>query len=665
MNFIPQRKPQGGWSVPRRLYVLIALIAAAGLATGIVALASVGSDAGFEDNDANLTVNSSFDWNGFSPLTWNGTAPQRTSSKVTSGLSPASRNGWSFNGFEDSTATNSDNGFAGGVKQDDDCGTLKNGKAPNKDDLKRVYIATKTVPLGSPAVNHVFLELAFVRIPLNSTQSSTHIGFEFNEKRLGTCGGSSSLFKRTPQAYGGNPAQSGGDPTNPGDLLIVYDYEGSTTSPTLTLRHWIDSGSTIGQACEISSDSPPCWSTASPLTAAGFAEAQVNFGSGGVPGAGITDSLAPDSPPETLGLKEFGEAGVDLTAAGVFGPSTCLGFGQSEAVSRSSGNSGSAAMEDLVAGPVNISNCGTITIIKHTSPRSLDQNFTYTSNLHPNSQAGGVSGVDASGNFSLNDHNGTNPPADSGTNKVSESDLQAGTYTITEGADPATFGFDSVTCSPSAKATIVGKQVTINLAANDNVTCTYVNNLLVGSLKVSKVSSKTGSAPLTGAHFRMCKNDGPYTQANPCDPAVTGGDDLDSGSASFICKDNVVVGDYYVSEKTAPTGYKIDDTAAKKVTVTSGTKCSDDPYTGAAFQFSDTPLTNLTVHAVSQVTGGTKSNIKCTGPSPGTSDVGNSPQPPDSGSPPTKQFAEDVTVSATGTSGLSPGVYTCIVDIDP
>jgi hypothetical protein len=81
-------------------------------------------------------------------------APYRTSSKVASG--------WSFKGFEDAAVSATDSGFAGGVKQDNDCGTYKPSKAPNKDDLKRIYLSTKTVS------GDVFLNLAWVRIPQNS-----------------------------------------------------------------------------------------------------------------------------------------------------------------------------------------------------------------------------------------------------------------------------------------------------------------------------------------------------------------------------------------------------------------------------------------------------------------------------------------------------------------
>lgn len=52
----------------------------------VMALAGpIGTASGFEDDDGNLAVNSTFDWNGFNPTTWTGTAPNRQSTKIASG----------------------------------------------------------------------------------------------------------------------------------------------------------------------------------------------------------------------------------------------------------------------------------------------------------------------------------------------------------------------------------------------------------------------------------------------------------------------------------------------------------------------------------------------------------------------------------------------------
>jgi hypothetical protein len=323
---VPEKEPMsrsggGGlrrWLARRRwifggtvaaLLALVLSVAAAGGPIGTAAL--------FEDEDGNLAIDNAgqMDWNGFAPTAWTGTAPYRQSTTVV--------NGWTFKGLEDALQTSSDTGFKGGTKQDDNCAQVIGSRAPNKDDLKRIYIAHKTVN------GHIYLMLAWERIPQNSTSASAHVGFEFNQSRTSCGPKSDSLVERTA-----------------GDMLIVYDFEGGGAPPVLTVRRWVTSP---GSVCEVSNDSPPCWGVAVNLSASGFAEAKVNQ-------SDVSDQIAPDGT-DTLHTQEFGEAGIDLTAAGIF-KSGCTAFGQAEGVSRSSGNSANAAMEDLVGpGHVEIENC--------------------------------------------------------------------------------------------------------------------------------------------------------------------------------------------------------------------------------------------------------------------------------------------------------------------
>jgi Prealbumin-like fold domain len=315
------------------LFSLAALLTLVFATTG--SAGTVLTNSGFEADDGNLVVDDTFDWNGFDPVTWEPSpsdTPTRTAEDVASGFQ--------FTGIEDWEATTSDSGFAGGTKQDKDCPSVITAKAPNKDDLKRIYLASST---GSDG--HTYLELAWVRIPQNTTSASAHVAFEFN-KGTTACGpASGGLVERTA-----------------GDMLIVYDFEGGATTPTLTLRRWVTSG-----ACEINQNSAPCWGPATDLTAAGFAEAKVNVGQS------VLDALTPPalssatgtSVDSTLGDSEFGEAGIDLTAAGVITPGVCESFGTAFGVSRSSGNSGQAQMKDLV-GPADfsINTCGAIQVTK-------------------------------------------------------------------------------------------------------------------------------------------------------------------------------------------------------------------------------------------------------------------------------------------------------------
>src|SRR5262249_40440960 len=103
-----------------------------------------------------------------------------------------------------------------------------------------------------------------------------------------------------------------------GDLLITYDFSGSGT-PTLGLLRWLTAAHGDSANDCFSSNSLPCWGKRINLSAAGEAEGQVNAGT-------VTDPVPPGAP-RTLTTGLFGEAAVNLTAAGVFPPNTCTGFG--------------------------------------------------------------------------------------------------------------------------------------------------------------------------------------------------------------------------------------------------------------------------------------------------------------------------------------------------
>ena len=585
---------------------VVALASLAVLLAALVALPAsagpVGVAAGFEDDDGNLVDDANAiptDWNDFSAGNWTGTAPSRQSTFTAEG--------WAFTGLEDWQNTTADSGFAGGTKQDANCPTVISAKAPNKDDLKRVYLATKTVPVSG--VDHVFLELAWVRIPQNTTSASAHIGFEFN-KGATACAGPGGLVNRSA-----------------GDMLIVYDFEGSATdNPTLTLRRWVTSG-----ACEVSSNSAPCWGVATNLTAGGFAEARVNTT------ATALDTVGPAASSETLGLNEFGEAGIDLTAAGVFTPGQCESFGKTYAVSRSSGNSGTAQMKDIV-GPANFSlqNCGSVTIIKRTSPRGVNQAFSYTSTLAGSQIACTADTTPAT--FSLNDNGNTN--SDSAANTETCTNVPAGSYTVTEGADPAGFTFTDLSCIASGTGTSATpasgnatRTASITIAGGGSVTCVYTNTQQKGAILITKTRKHAAEGPGDHPHAGVSFTVNGVTRVTNA-----------SGQACF---DGLDFATYTVHE-TVPAGYSGE--GDKSVTVDNNATCAAVPYVGETVSFSNTPLTNITVSVNSQVDGGTASTIEC--------------------------VASDDTSVASGSTGangdgsvtasnLPPDTYTCTVLVDP
>ncbi|HSV39786.1 MAG TPA: SpaA isopeptide-forming pilin-related protein [Nocardioidaceae bacterium] len=499
-------------------------------------------------------------------MTWTGTAPLRQATKTV--------DGWVFTGLEDRQATTQDSGFAGGTKQDDSCASVITAKAPNKDDLKRVYVTSKTINDVNNARNgHVILGLSWIRIPQNTTSPSAHIGFEFNAGTSGACAGPGGLVVRTA-----------------GDMLIVYDFEGGTAVPAISLRRWVTSG-----ACEVGSKSPPCWGPSVNLTDSGAAVAGVNTG------ATASDTAGPTN--ETLGIKEFGEAGIDLTDAGVFAPGVCATFGSAFAVSRSSGSSATAQMKDLVGpGNINITNCGSIKIIKRTAPRGVNQAHSFTSTIPaagspaaPN-EACTLDSTPAS--FTLNDSGNTN--ADNAANTESCTNVPIGSYTVTEGADASNFSFVDVSCTAtgtgtSATTSAGSKVASITLAGGGVVTCVYTNRQNLGAILVTKNRKHAADGP----------SDHPQVGVDITVNGVTKA----TNSSGQACFDGLPFGDYTVHE-TVPDGYHVDANDKVK-TVDNNAKCTDATFVGETVSFLNMPLTDITVSVDSQIDGGTASTISC------------------------------------------------------
>lgn len=349
-----------------------------------------------------------------------------------------------------------DNSFGQGTKEDNPAVTVVSGSIPpNKSDLTRFYEASE---IGSN--NHNFLYLAWER---SNVLGSANMDFEINQATTAGLG--------SPGAHTINRTA--------GDLLVTYDFTNGGGKPTLGLLFWVTSGST--SQC-FSSNALPCWGNKVTLNGSDSIGAVNNLDP-------VNDPLFPGSPNyiNPVPALQFGETAIDLTAAGVFPPGTCEAFGSAFLKSRASA-SFTAEVKDFIAPiPVNISNCGSIKIIKHTDPRGVDQVFSYTSNLpaEPAGTVGGVAqggvacpgngtaGVKADGSFCLNDA-GNSAGGDSAGNTVFNNALQAGTYTVTEGADPSGFTFENLSCAGGTTST-TGKVATIHLAPGDAVVCTYIN----------------------------------------------------------------------------------------------------------------------------------------------------------------------------------------------
>jgi hypothetical protein len=499
----------------------------------------------------------------------------------------------------DQPSGSSDNSFGQGTKEDGPNTVVVTGSIPpNKNDLTRFYAGSEFTG-GSN-----FLYLAWERAV---NIGAANLDFEISQNATVGFNGSTTgpvTLNRTA-----------------GDLLITYDFGGSGT-PTLGLLKWV----TTGPASQcFSANTVPCWGNRVDLTGLGEAEGAVNTGS-------VTDPVPPNAP-RTLGTGLFGEAAINLTAAGVFPANVCTGFGSVFVKSRSS-TSFTAEIKDFIAPqPVNISNCGEIKVIKHTNPRGIDQDFSFTSTVPGNTS------------FTLNDKGNTT--GDSAGNTRDMTNIQAGTYQVNEPSEPnSSFVFDSLTCSATGAGTAVttsGTQASITLGANGVVTCTYVNKQQLGAIKVSKTSTK-GNTPLADATFSITSGGTPIS-----------GSPFTTNASGVVCVDGLVFGDYKVTETGAPTGYSINDTTTHTVTVDNNAKCSDATFVGESLSFSDTPLSKIEVIFTSLAGANvTNASIACTKAS-----VAVAPVSENGAADPALDDTDEVFTN------LAPGTYSCTVVVDP
>jgi hypothetical protein len=331
----------------------------------------------------------------------------------------------------------SDNAFGQGAKEDVSATTVVDGSIPpNKNDLTRFYEASQQVSNGN-----IFLYLGWERLV---NIGNANLDFEINQNKTtgftGTTTGPVALNRTA------------------GDLLVTYDFGGSGT-PTIGLLKWVTTGSTA--QC-FSANSLPCWGNKVTLGPS-VAEAAVNTVTVAEPIAG--GNL-------TTGL--FGEAAINLTAAGVFQPGVCTAFGTTFLKSRSS-SSFTAEIKDFIAPQdVNISNCGSITIHKVTQNGNSTFNYS-TSNL----------GAD----FTL-----TNGGTKAYTN------VNAGSYSVTETLTAAQIAagwtLKTLACTSTGSGTstsVSGSTVTITEAIGGAVDCIYTNHIKLSPTIATVLSATTAS----------------------------------------------------------------------------------------------------------------------------------------------------------------------------
>jgi len=234
-----------------------------------------------------------------------------------------------FNSGADKQTGQTDDSFGQGTKEDTPIPTIVQGSIPNnKSDLTRFYIAHEIVN------GNLVVYLAWERV--QAPRGTTNIDFELNQ--------SSEVNDNGPGGTSGTPVRTAGD------VLIKYDLAKGGTRPVLGFHRWITSGNAQTD-CE-ASNSLPCWDKVHALSSAAEADGQTNA-------ATVTDPIAGVS----LDPLTFGEAAVDLSAAGIVG-SGCNPFAQAYVKSRSS-DSFTAEVKDFIL-PIstNFNTCGDINIAK-------------------------------------------------------------------------------------------------------------------------------------------------------------------------------------------------------------------------------------------------------------------------------------------------------------
>jgi hypothetical protein len=462
-------------------------IAVAAIATVLLIVISAGANlAGstFESADGDLAPNTAtpplaHDWN----------------NPVETITCPSTPPGAGTNCGTDLTKSGDDNAFGQGAKEDISNPTEVTGSIPpNKSDLTRFYV-NKEKAAGSD-----FLYLAWER---SNVLGSANMDFEFNQSSTLATG------KVTPLRTAG-------------DILVTFDFTNGGSKPVLGLLRWLTAANGDSVSDCLANNALPCWGKQEVLGG--------NIAEGAINTTTVHDAIPPPAGGNDIPASEFGEAGINLTAADVFPQDQCVHFGSAFLKSRSSA-SFPAELKDFIAPiPVNIANCGSLSVHKYIDiNENAAENSPGESNLTTGNPAGSVLPGDLTGwGFTITGPNSfsctgsTNASGILGTCLKADNTaadltaLPSGSYTVKENATSKTIGSNSSAIfntdpGPAPAAPPVTK--TINLAVSGTSSAAFGNSCYAtATFQVNSVPSSQ-----SGLFARYTITAGPDASATPHD----------------------------------------------------------------------------------------------------------------------------------------------------
>ena len=374
----------------------------------------------------------------------------------------------------DTASGATDESFGNGTKEDTAVPSVVDGGIPpNKSDL--LYFGV----YQEGTTSNGFLNLFWSRV--QEPSGTTNMDFEFNQSSVAS-------------ANGIPPVRS------EGDLLIQYDLSQGGVNPKLFLSTWVTTGNK--SQCE-AANSVPCWSKKVDLTAASQATGSINT------------SAIPDADSDGLGAhsaRTFGEA--QLALAALFpDPSVCKSFGSAYLKSRSS-DSFTAALKDFVPPiAVNISNCGSVKIIKTDDAGSPLNGATFE--LYKDiALIGGSRGAEDTA---------TGKTCTTANGECTITNVPRGEYWVVE------------TVTPPNHDTAADQHATVG--ADTTITLTFVDVRHRGAILVTKVRKHAASGPGEQPHGGV---DFTVNGVTKTTDAITG----------QVCFDNLLLGSYTVTETT-------------------------------------------------------------------------------------------------------------------